>query len=275
MGSVYPDIVRPLLLGRAAGDLDIPEHLCRRVARDPAFLVRRRSCLYVGLSDGARTAVLRRSTPVINNEQVVAEYSGLSEKAPGLVKVLRAELGKQSLPGTDDARFTTLVLLDDFSASGVSYIRPDEAGKGKISKLAAALEQLPDLVDRDDLVVLVMLYVATARAVKDLNAGVKQFEATVGGTWHVRDVQRLPAELAIKRGDDPQLDGLVDLTYSEEINDEHMAKGGTDGRYGFADCGLPVVLSHNTPNNSLALLWADTAQGHALFPRVSRHREDR
>ena len=39
---------------------------------------------------------------------------------------------------------------------------------------------------------------------------------------------------------------------------------------------LPLVLAHNTPNNSVYLLWADKPdlRTKALFPRVSRHREE-
>ena len=47
------------------------------------------------------------------------------------------------------------------------------------------------------------------------------------------------------------------------------------------DAALPVVLHHNTPNNSISLLWADTtdredgSKRHALFPRYERHHADR
>ena len=43
---------------------------------------------------------------------------------------------------------------------------------------------------------------------------------------------------------------------------------------GFDECALPVVLSHNTPNNSLPILWQDTDNDEefkGLFPRISRH----
>lgn len=98
--------------------------------------------------------------------------------------------------------------------------------------------------------------------------------AEIGGTWDVASVQRLPSEIAIQPGVDTELDALIDAVYDPVINDKHMQKGGSDGRYGFAHCGLPVVLSHNTPNNSIALLWADTELVRGLFPRVTRHRED-
>ena len=54
------------------------------------------------------------------------------------------------------------------------------------------------------------------------------------------------------------------------MSDSYM-KGKTDKPYyGFNECALPLVLSHNTPNNSLPILWQDgTFKG--LFPRISRH----
>jgi hypothetical protein len=70
---------------------------------------------------------------------------------------------------------------------------------------------------------------------------------------------------------------LLEQYYDPSIHDEHMKKGGTpDSRYGFADCGLPLVLSHNTPNNSVSLLWSPEDQKvRGLFPRVQRHKESR
>jgi hypothetical protein len=47
-------------------------------------------------------------------------------------------------------------------------------------------------------------------------------------------------------------------------------------KYGYANCALPVVLEHNTPNNSIPLLWAETegksgVKMHPLFFRRDRH----
>ncbi len=70
---------------------------------------------------------------------------------------------------------------------------------------------------------------------------------------------------------------LVEKYYDDEIETKHMKLGGEDARLGFGKCALPLVLEHNTPNNSLALLWADT-QGEdgkhpmrPLFRRRQRH----
>jgi hypothetical protein len=62
--------------------------------------------------------------------------------------------------------------------------------------------------------------------------------------------------------------------FDQEADDEHGAVGGTTKRYGYANGRLPVVLAHNTPNNSVYLLWAEDVHAvRGLFPRVSRHRK--
>ncbi len=65
------------------------------------------------------------------------------------------------------------------------------------------------------------------------------------------------------------------LYYDPRASDKHIQVGGTaDAQLGFAGCALPVVLSHNTPNNSVYILWGpESFRFFGLFPRVSRHRE--
>ena len=56
---------------------------------------------------------------------------------------------------------------------------------------------------------------------------------------------------------------------------------GSDPSLGFGGFALPVVLHHNTPNNSVGQLWADTSERNdganrrALFPRRERHNPER
>jgi hypothetical protein len=274
VSSVYPDFIRPALLSRTAEDLGIRPHLVARVKGEDAFRVRRRSCLFIGLSDGAHTDILRRANPIISNEQVVADYHGLGDRAPELLKDLRADLATMGIANPDGAQFTTLVLLDDFSASGISYLREEgDKRKGKIAKIADQLTSSPDLLDSDNLDVRILLYIATDQAMKYLGERLGDLAQSIPGAWSIDRIQGLTDAQVIRKGVDPELDVLIDLAYVNEINDEHMKKGATDGRYGFADCGLPVVLSHNTPNNSIAILWANEGRAKALFPRVTRHKE--
>ena len=42
--------------------------------------------------------------------------------------------------------------------------------------------------------------------------------------------------------------------------------------FGYGDGALPLVLSHNTPNNSILVLWQDDDDHYpSLFPRINRH----
>lgn len=76
---------------------------------------------------------------------------------------------------------------------------------------------------------------------------------------------------------EPEFAELVKEYYDNSIETPHINKGGKDARWGFSECGLPLVLEHNTPNNSIALLWAETAGGdnkramRPLFRRRQRH----
>lgn len=50
----------------------------------------------------------------------------------------------------------------------------------------------------------------------------------------------------------------------------------TEAKLGFGGLGLPIIMEHNTPNNAVSLLWAesDGTQGHPmrpLFRRRQRH----
>lgn len=59
---------------------------------------------------------------------------------------------------------------------------------------------------------------------------------------------------------------LCESHYREEYEDEHTGSI----KYGYDDCGLPLVLHHNTPNNSIYLLWSRKMQ-NPLFVRYERH----
>ena len=87
----------------------------------------------------------------------------------------------------------------------------------------------------------------------------------------------LPDSLPLNTAQHGAFLNLVDNYYDAAIETKHMKVGGENARLGFGGCALPLVLEHNTPNNSVALLWADTKGGegkHAmrpLFRRRQRH----
>jgi hypothetical protein len=76
----------------------------------------------------------------------------------------------------------------------------------------------------------------------------------------------VPNDVRVSAGDGP-IAKLCEAYYSrEELEDEHTA----NVKYGYDGCGLPLILHHNTPNNSLYFLWA-RKWGDPLFVRYERH----
>jgi hypothetical protein len=85
----------------------------------------------------------------------------------------------------------------------------------------------------------------------------------------------VPARIKWPREGTADFTKLIEKYYDASVFDVHMKKGKTkDAKFGYADCGLPVVLHHNTPNNSIAILWLyEHCTPRGLFARVQRHRE--
>ena len=55
---------------------------------------------------------------------------------------------------------------------------------------------------------------------------------------------------------------LTQAYYDPTIRTKHTDIGGVEHLgLGYGGCALPLVLAHNTPNNAVALLWADTEGG--------------
>ena len=119
---------------------------------------------------------------------------------------------------------------------------------------------------------------ATRQAIDHIEYWSERFASERGfKPLHVRALCVLERSAAVTSDPPPRLMNVIETPayYDDRASDEHMAVGGTtDGRRGFANCALPVILSHNTPNNSIYLLWGpENFQFSGLFPRVSRHKE--
>ncbi len=281
----FPTIVRPHLIERTANELGITAFRVRSITGSLPYEQHLRRTLVLGLSDGARTDRFRRANwREISNEQIWHAYDISTDKALNLKAELEKDIAKLNanvVEGDAKARplFQTVVLLDDFSASGTSFLREDGNGgwKGKIDKILNRLDDeggLGALMCPTGVKVIVVLYVAAPQAIAHLTPllvkrGFKRGDIELRVVHSLGDRQKLTSP-----GDDDILDLVRDDAYwDESVDDEHAKVGGSSFRYGYADCALPVILSHNTPNNSLFLLWAGEASNvHGLFPRVSRHR---
>lgn len=261
-----------------------------REAREDFLRLRRRT-LILGLSDGARIDILRHSNVgVLSNEQFVIQTQVDVHKWESLVDDLRKD------QKDDTALFEMVFLVDDFMGTGSSYLRFDKEKsrwKGRLPKFLMSLKSAEDAgikVLADTWTLCVHHYLSTTLAADSVAGNeadaVKSGQVTLRAPSHYSFGAVLGSECCVVRGD-PRHEALVELTdeyYNANIETKHTAVGGTQHiGLGYGACGLPLVLHHNTPNNSLALLWAEAPASEKdgiaqremrpLFRRRQRHTE--
>lgn len=285
VGLAFPTYVRPkLMLDVSREDEALEPHQVKSIIQSASYKARLRKTLVLGLSDGARTDQFRRANPRdISHEQVFHAYDVSQTKAAGFTKKLRKDLktifGRE--PEEEEAKFQYVVLLDDFTASGTSYIRPgdkDGSWDGKIAGIIAELDKPDGLgaaIVKSGVSIIIVIYVAADQAIDHIKRCLDELKFSKGHIeFHV--VHRLDHRSKLQAPNDDDILALAeeDCHFDEDADDEHSVVGGTSKRFGYAGCSLPVILSHNTPNNSIFLLWAEEEHSVlGLFPRVSRHRK--
>lgn len=281
----YPAVIRPILLKRTAEITKYPSWRTKQLAKSPEYSELRRRSLFLGLSDGARIDRFRRiNNNELSNEQIHLSYDLSGLKVDDLVKSLNEDLEKlrRVFPEVlikEEATFQIIFLLDDFSASGLSMLWNDSGTyKGKLNKIYQYFFKnnapLARAVDPNGCDIYAILYIMTDRARKHLDEHIPNLWIGGKSSCHFHSLLHLGDEIKFGRSEDSEMNVLVKEYYDHSTFDKHMRVGNTaDGKLGFAGYGLPVVLGHNTPNDSIFLLWSYSEKARGLFPRVSRHRE--
>lgn len=278
----FPTIIRPRLIETASARSGLPADRVKAVIATMEYRTLHRRTLYLGMSDGARADWFRRANPSISNEQVFHAYDVSEVKSSDMVENLKKDLTEMIgiEPTGDSALFETVVLLDDFTASGTSAIRYDEEKeewKGKIPKIIEELEK-PERLGASviqGVKVIIIAYIASEQAMEHIRKMLPMLPFAKG-TVEFRVVCELGPRVPLEKTRDAAFFALMadDRYFDPEADDKHGAIGGTTKRYGYANGRLPVVLNHNTPNNSVYIIWAeDVHTVRGLFPRVSRHRK--
>ena len=290
----YPRTVQDRLFRMVAAECDIPPHRVLIDADARAATRRlRRQTLFMGLSDGARIDTIRHANAgLLSNEQFVQGTQVDTEKWRELIENLRKDLNES------DARFRLVYLVDDFAGTGTSFLRFDEKTeerKGKLIRFKESVKSANKALDGDKLfedgwVLCVHHYVASSHAAGGIQERLDRladngdFLEDWAQATHPSFGMVLPQDLPVNavggRHDD-----FIELTrtyYDPAIRTKHTDVGGvTHIGLGYGGCALPLVLEHNTPNNSVALLWAETDGGvrdgasapamRPLFRRRQRH----
>ncbi len=295
--TFLPEIVTPYLRRSVAAQLGTkPYEVWKTREASKAFTERLRRCLFVGLSDGSRIDVLRRANAgLLSQEQVVPMMNVDDDKWKSLAKDLREQLGPSAM-------FNDIYLIDDFTASGTTFIRfPEGKPKGKLAKFVSIVQDAGERLGEDFPVAKgytlhIHHYVSTAQAHEALLCRVKEAKEKLSDQRYdaaiITEGMLLPADIKVATIDEKTKEttptksadkAIVDLCgryydhYLFKRLEKHCKEAGqTDMRYGYANCALPLILEHNTPNNSIPLLWAETdgtfgVEMHSLFLRRDRH----
>ncbi len=288
---LYDSIIRPILLDMATTETDMPSYKRSSQVVRNRFEIEKRSALVVGLSDGAHTDILRRSAG-FNNEQVLTNYYPDGKKLKDMLDELRKD---EKLKGIEKPYFRRIFLIDDFTASGKSFIRYDESDgnyHGKLKKIIDELctrgyvekgqkiEHLSYLLNPEQKIQIDILFsIATEKAKTSIKDNLDDYLKSVGWQdkveFNIHIVQLLEDKLSNDIKSDNNLVRVLkkDKHFVEEcVISKSYKVGKNDSPWlGFDECALPVVLAHNTPNNSLPIIWQDAERFHGLFPRISRH----
>jgi hypothetical protein len=274
----FPETVQRLLRDTAAKRLQVPPYRVWSNA-DAAKGYNRllRQSLFLGMSDGARIDAFRRTNVGrVKNEQVWPAMDVDDERWDDAINDLRNDLGDSS------AQFATVFLIDDFVASGLTLLRKEGGEwKGKLPRLWKKLKPLTKTHLESGFELVVHHYIAGAQAEAGLLERHRELVAARGDDWFgsvsFTFGTVFPDEIRVQQPADEAFVRLVDKHYNKNIMTKSMLVGGEDGRLGFSACGLPLVLEHNTPNNSVALLWAEAdsdasqPEMRPLFRRRQRH----
>lgn len=279
----YPEVVEKQLIQSVSRKLNIPTYLIWQkpdAIREVA--IARRRALFMALSDGARIDELRRANVgILSNEQIVVATQVDKAKWADIFGKLKKEQGK-------DATFDRIYLIDDFIASGTTLLRFEEEAKTWDGKILRFRETLRDAQKAfEDAAILATLpvhvhhYLATALAAKNVAGRVKKLRSEDKEAQWLEHLEFsygyvLPADIVLETNSKDPLTKLIENYYDPKIESRHSALSGIKSMmYGYRACGLPVVLEHNTPNNSIPLLWAETdgdteKHVHAMRPLFRR-----
>jgi hypothetical protein len=203
------------------------------------------------------------------------------EKWEDLGKELRNEQG-------EDARFDNVYLIDDFTASGTTFIRQvDGKWKGKLKKfndMICDARKHKDFPIAENYRLHIHHYVSTDQARMALRERVadasKNWDEKSFADVDITEGCLLPSRLKLTQPADAAMLKLSEDYYDDQLYirlKKHCDEAGQSHmKFGYADCAIPLVLEHNTPNNSLSILWAETSGklGHPmepLFRRRDRH----
>lgn len=206
-----------------------------------------------GLSDGARLDLVRYFSNQFQNHQFSQEIEISLSRVSRILKKTNY--------------CNSIILLDDFSGSGISYLRYEEnQWKGKLIRFYH--DALQPLKQYRKMQIFLVPYYATAKSVNYLNTALPQAIKDDDICWILSPMHYVPTYSV-----DSRIETIMQRLYqSFPINDFNYNIGKHNKPFlGFNETGTCLVMQHNTPNNTFPILWHGP---NALFPRKQRHRSE-
>ena len=272
----FHDSIKPHIIQQISNELKLKDYKIKQILGTKAYKILKRQSLFLGLSDGARIDFFRR-TSELSHEQVYSTYMIAEIKSIDLLEKLSTELNELGSK-INEPKFRIIFLIDDFTASGISYFRKEGTRfEGKIYKFLMEIiddtSEISKLIDKSDLKIYIVFYLATKKAITQIRGMVQQNPQLEGLLVEVIIVHEISDSTMLNKQDLGSFLDIIKKYYDQGIETESYKKGKYKNPYlGFDECGLPLILSHNTPNNSLPILWfnSDDHKYGGLFPRVQR-----
>jgi len=282
--SCYPDLIKLKLMETISEQKSIAQWAVNQIVQSEEYRVLLRRSLFLGMSDGARIDEFRRAnTGKISHEQIYQTYELSEARAQKMQKELVEDftnLFKREAK-EDETTFQRLFLMDDFSASGTSYLKYDKDAnvlKGKIGRFYESLfdksKHLSKIFDMKNLKVYVIIYLCTEQARNAIESNFDMLKEKCGHRPELLTMHLIPDSFKLNPVKDKGICEIcqMDEYYDKAIEDKHTGQGGIDVKMGFGGCALPLILHHNTPNNSVPILWSyENLKFEGLFPRIPRH----
>jgi hypothetical protein len=273
----YPQHIQRPLASEICDRLKVPRHL---IWADPvateAYRALLRRTLFLGLSDGARIDAFRRANEgIISNEQVATTLEIDALRWTTLLAKLRKDTRDEA------ALFEFVYLIDDFVGSGKTLLRQnaDGAWDGKLERFWTVQKERAAAL-APNYTLIVHHHIASFLAAKnapDIEARAREAHDRWMPSVRFSYGLILPQAAHHDASTVGDFSRLIANHYSPAIETDSMKVGGEKAHYGFSKTGLCLVLEHNTPNNSIALLWAEAdksppaRQMRPLFRRRQRH----
>lgn len=265
--------------------LTVNKYNYKRLDNAAEFKSHKRKTLFIGLSDGSHIDIIRRNS-YLDNDQVLTNYYPDDTK----IKELAEELEKsKDLVEGSEKKFESIALIDDFTASGSSFIRIKDDGTfaGKLPKFFEAIYGKEEfkklLIDGFD--IHLYFLIATKSALDHINAMLEQYKKQhrdLNVTLECVQMLYEDAKFTSHTGTEALAIQKI-ISQKQYINEpaltraykESYPEGNTDYHLGYRQCALTIVLNHNTPNNSLPIIWQPKREAgdrlYPLFYRITRH----